>query len=110
MSGNYSTPRWRKLRATFRLDCERRQLPCGICRQPIDYRLKHPDPNAWHPDHVKPALHRSPTSSKTLGRHTFPPRRTTAWRPTTSWYTRAWPTRFAGSRKRSPMHATSWRP
>ena len=61
MSGNYSTPRWRKLRATFRLDCERRQLPCGICRQPIDYRLKHPDPDGWHPDHVKPALHRSPT-------------------------------------------------
>lgn len=57
MSGNYSTPRWRKLRATFRLDCERRQLPCGICRQPIDYRLKHPNPDAWHPDHIKPALH-----------------------------------------------------
>lgn len=62
MSGLYSTQRWRKLRARFRLDCERRQLPCAICRQRIDYSLQHglrrQNPHAWEPDHEKPARDR----------------------------------------------------
>jgi hypothetical protein len=33
----YGTTRWRKLRASFRRDCELRQLPCGICRQAGGY-------------------------------------------------------------------------
>ena len=55
MSGLYSTPRWRRLRATFRRDGELRRLPCGICRRPIDYRLQHPDDGSFQADHIKPA-------------------------------------------------------
>ncbi|AXQ65178.1 HNH endonuclease [Gordonia phage Schmidt] len=48
-----STRRWRKLRAEFRDYCAQLRLPCWLCGQAIDYRLKHPHPEAWEPDHYK---------------------------------------------------------
>ncbi|MFI9537467.1 HNH endonuclease [Nocardia fusca] len=32
----------------------RRAQPCFICRQPIDYRLPHDDPEAFTVEHIKP--------------------------------------------------------
>jgi 5-methylcytosine-specific restriction endonuclease McrA len=51
----YGTTRWRNLRASFRRDCELRQLPCGISRQAIDYDLEYPEADSWQADHVLPA-------------------------------------------------------
>lgn len=58
MSGEYSTTRWLKLRSQFRRDCELRQLPCGICKQPIDYALQHPHPGSFQADHIQPVRDR----------------------------------------------------
>jgi 5-methylcytosine-specific restriction endonuclease McrA len=54
VSGHYSTSRWRKLRASFRRDCELRRLRCGRCRQAIDYSLDYPDPGSFQADHIQP--------------------------------------------------------
>jgi 5-methylcytosine-specific restriction endonuclease McrA len=58
VSGLYSTRRWRNLRAQFRQDCRAAGERCGICRQPIDYTLQHPDPLSWQADHRLPARDR----------------------------------------------------
>jgi 5-methylcytosine-specific restriction endonuclease McrA len=50
----YGTTRWRRLRASFRRDCELRGRPCGICRQAIDYTLQYPDAGSFQADHIKP--------------------------------------------------------
>jgi len=54
MSGRYSTPEWRKLKASFRHQCELSRAPCARCKAPIDYQLKHPDPWAFQADHIQP--------------------------------------------------------
>jgi 5-methylcytosine-specific restriction endonuclease McrA len=55
VSGQYSTPRWRRLRETIRADCARRGVPCGFCGRPIDTTLPYADPWSFQVDHVKPA-------------------------------------------------------
>ena len=42
--------RWRRIVKAQRA----KRLPCGICGQPIDYKLKHPDPGSFQADHVLP--------------------------------------------------------
>jgi hypothetical protein len=46
-----STRRWAKIRAQFREWCAKRNEPCWLCGQPIDYELQWPHPMAWSPDH-----------------------------------------------------------
>lgn len=54
MSGNYSTPRWRKLRAVVIATGRHRGSPCHRCKQPINYSLRHPDDGSAQVDHVLP--------------------------------------------------------
>ncbi|MEU8636778.1 hypothetical protein AB0C38_31795 [Amycolatopsis sp. NPDC048633] len=44
-----STRRWRKLRA-YVLDRDR--WVCQLCNQPIDPKVKHPDPESAHVHHL----------------------------------------------------------
>lgn len=58
MSDGRVIPEWggrRKQRATelVRLRGERLGLPCCICGQPIDYRLRYPHPQSCSVQHVK---------------------------------------------------------
>lgn len=58
-----STRRWRRLKQEQRA----KRLPCCICRQPIDYTLKHPDPGSFSVQHIKswhqyPALREDPAN------------------------------------------------
>lgn len=51
-------PRYRALIRAFRADCEQANTPCWLCRQPIDYTLRHrpgkPIPDgAFEADHYK---------------------------------------------------------
>jgi HNH endonuclease len=53
--GNFSGDhQWRKLKTQFRADCARRRAPCTLGRHPIDYRLRHPHPDAFCADHIVP--------------------------------------------------------
>lgn len=45
---------WQAVRmSAYRRDLKR-QAPCWICGQPIDYQAAPGSPDAWEPDHVKP--------------------------------------------------------
>lgn len=51
-------PRYKALIRSFRAECEQASTPCWLCRQPIDYRLRHrpgrPIPDgAFEADHYK---------------------------------------------------------
>lgn len=50
VSAGRSGHNWRKLVANLR--AQRR--PCWICGQPIDYRLRWPDPASFSADHAAP--------------------------------------------------------
>ncbi|MGO9385764.1 MAG: HNH endonuclease [Mycobacterium sp.] len=54
MSGEYSTPRWKRLRATFKADCRARNAPCCHCHQPINYGLGGNHPDGFTAEHVVP--------------------------------------------------------
>lgn len=47
-----STRRYRLLRKTFREQCEAANAPCWLCTEPIDYRAKQGEPDAFNLDHA----------------------------------------------------------
>lgn len=47
------TSQWQKLRPILYKRDRLANSPCGICGQPIDYRLTD-GPDCWEPDHIKP--------------------------------------------------------
>lgn len=49
-----NTANYLKLVRLFRADCARKQKPCWLCRQPIDYALHWSEPYAYSTDHIKP--------------------------------------------------------
>lgn len=55
--------RWMQIRAAMAA----RNEPCAICRQPIDYGLRWPHPDAFVIDHRWPLAHGGhPTSDRNL--------------------------------------------
>lgn len=61
MAKHTTSRRFKKLRAQFRLEGERTDARCWICRQPIDYNIPRIDPysgklnwEAWELDHLYP--------------------------------------------------------
>lgn len=89
--------RWQKLTAPFRQQCEAADLPCWLCNEPIDYRLRgnnrwaftvdhHPprwaggpplDPTTWRPAHRSCNSARGARETNPLrNRPPEPPRRT----------------------------------
>lgn len=49
-----STRRWHQLAAQFKAECRRRDLPCHLCGQPIDYDAAPQASSAFEADHLKP--------------------------------------------------------
>lgn len=50
-----SDRRYRKVRARFRAECEKYDVPCHLCGDKIDYTLDDGrDPNAFECDHFYP--------------------------------------------------------
>lgn len=61
MSKHTTSRRFKAQRKAFRLEGERDQAPCWICRMPIDYSIPRIDPftgrlnhEAWELDHLFP--------------------------------------------------------
>lgn len=59
--GTTSSRRYRKLKATFKADCQARGAVCWLCGQAIDYTIPHRDPDtgvfnadAFELDHMHP--------------------------------------------------------
>ena len=52
--GGRSGGAWRRKRAMFRRRCERDNLPCALCGEPIDYTLAWPHPRSFTVDHIIP--------------------------------------------------------
>lgn len=50
---------WRALRSL--------ELPCWLCRQPIDYGLRYPHPRSFSADHYLPRAHAAADSDETTG-------------------------------------------
>lgn len=46
--------RHRQARALYRMHAATINEVCRLCGQPIDYRLRHPDPMAWTLEHIVP--------------------------------------------------------
>jgi 5-methylcytosine-specific restriction endonuclease McrA len=49
--------RWKQLAASFKATCQKYNLPCHICRQPIDYQARR-GPSAFEADHNQPLARR----------------------------------------------------
>jgi hypothetical protein len=47
--------RWRKIAAKFKIECQRRNDPCWLCDQPIDYDAPPQTASAFEADHFRPA-------------------------------------------------------
>lgn len=45
------------IRDRHRREIAKNQPDCGICGEPIDYTLKHPDPRSYVVDHILPIKH-----------------------------------------------------
>lgn len=54
MGDGLTSRRYRKQRNAFRAQGVATNAPCWICRQPIDYSIEWPDPQAWELDHLYP--------------------------------------------------------
>jgi 5-methylcytosine-specific restriction endonuclease McrA len=52
---DYTSKRYRRMRAQFRDACWRNRLACSICHSVIDYSLTFPNPWAWELHHVQPS-------------------------------------------------------
>jgi hypothetical protein len=48
-----ATGNYRRQRALLKAEGRRRNLPCWLCGQPIDYDAPHLDPGAFSLDHIK---------------------------------------------------------
>lgn len=45
---------WERERAAFKAECRRNNLPCWLCRKPIDYDATPRTPGSFSADHVTP--------------------------------------------------------
>ena len=45
---------WNRLLASFKAECRASNLPCWLCKQPIDYALTGSQSAAFSADHVQP--------------------------------------------------------
>ena len=54
VTAKINTRAWRKLAATFKTACRRRNAPCWLCGQSIDYDAPPQAPEAFEADHYRP--------------------------------------------------------